>query len=200
MRVVLYARVSSDKQDLDLSISAQLRAQREELHMPGDILWKCVADWEDAVANDFKARRRLYLAVARHLGEATDWPLVGDRDTNEGPAILQGAIDQIYEVSLCLAAGITGREIPYSSYREVDNGRIEGGSRALARAKGKRKEVYELVTKATRELAASPEAKTAATTYRGVQSLTIELHRTIEDLRLLPYLPGVCDVCYRFTD
>ena len=29
MRVVLYARVSSDKQDLDLSISAQLRAQRD---------------------------------------------------------------------------------------------------------------------------------------------------------------------------
>ena len=28
MKVVLYARVSSDKQDVDLSISAQLRALR----------------------------------------------------------------------------------------------------------------------------------------------------------------------------
>ena len=169
-----------------------------ELHMPGDVLWEHVRDWETAVANDFIARRRLYQAVARHLGEATDWPLAGDRDTSEGPAILQGAIDQIYEVSLCLAAGITGREIPFSSYREVDNGRIEGGSRALA--KGQRQEVYELVTKATSELAASSEAEAAAGTYQGVQSITSVLRRTIEDLRLLPYLDGVCDVCYRFTE
>ena len=169
-------------------------------HMPGDVLWEHVRDWQVAVAKDFSSRRRLYQAVERHLGRVRGWPLVGDRDTSEGPALLHGTIDQIYEVSLCLAAGIVGREVPLNSYRENNNGRIEGGSRALARAEGQTKEVYELVTKATRELAASPEAKTAATTYRGVQSLTIELHRTIEDLSLLPYLPGVCSVCYRFTE
>ena len=195
-----------------VAVKVDAREQRVcqllQQHMPGDILWENVRDWESAVFNDFSTRRRLYLAVERHLGKVSPWPLIQGPDTGQRPALLQGATDQIYEVSLCLAADIADREIPFKSYREDDNGRIEGGSRALALAEGPtigqgeglRKRVYELVTKAARELAASSEAAAAAGTYQGVQSITSVLRRTIEDLRLLPYLAGVCDVCYRFTE
>ena len=36
--------------------------------------------------------------------------------------------------------------------------------------------------------------------YRHVEVLTQDLHRILEDLRLLIYLGGVCDVCSRFSE
>ena len=47
MKVALYARVSSDKQDIDLSISAQLRALREYAGRSGD--QEIVVDLEERI-------------------------------------------------------------------------------------------------------------------------------------------------------
>ena len=54
MRVVLYARVSSDKQDTNLSVSAQLRALREHAHTHG---WEVVREFVDEAKSGRTADR-----------------------------------------------------------------------------------------------------------------------------------------------
>ena len=70
MKVALYARVSSDKQDVDLSISAQLKALREYAHKNG---YQIVSEFVDE-AESGKTTNRPQFKKMISMGKRSDKP------------------------------------------------------------------------------------------------------------------------------
>jgi len=65
MKVVLYARVSSERQDIDLSISAQLKAMREYAQRNGHTVFREFVDEAESGKTANRPAFREMIAVAR---------------------------------------------------------------------------------------------------------------------------------------
>ncbi len=76
MRTVLYARVSSDKQDVDLSISAQLKALREYAARNHHILVKEFVDEAESGRTVFRPQFREMISLAKRAEKPFDLILV----------------------------------------------------------------------------------------------------------------------------
>ena len=78
MNVALYARVSSEKQDVELSISAQLRALREYVAKNG---YEVVKEFTDEAESGRTSHRRVFqemISLAR-VGCQRNWTLLRPR-------------------------------------------------------------------------------------------------------------------------
>ena len=76
MKIVLYARVSSDRQDVELSISAQLKALREYAAREGhEVVREFVDEVESGRTADRPQFQRM-IAEARRMGRAFEAILV----------------------------------------------------------------------------------------------------------------------------
>ena len=197
------ATVSVDdkwKVQVEVSASLERACQLLRQHLSDDVIWRSVQAWESAVSRDLVARRELYEAVEKQLRNARGWELAQTPVEPMVPTLLAGSVEYVYEVSLSEASGFSGRAIALESFHTEQGGRIDAGSRVLASAPGQKEALHKLLERVVRTMAASSEAAGAAATYRSVKSATNEVHLLLEDLRLLPYLPAVCDVCYRFAE
>ena len=76
MRVAIYARVSSDRQDLDLSVSAQLRALRDYATRNGYVVGKEYVDEAESGKTTDRPQFREMIAQARKLSKPFDVILV----------------------------------------------------------------------------------------------------------------------------
>lgn len=76
MKVVLYARVSSDKQDVDLSLSAQLKALREYCARKGYTIVKEFIDSAESGRTAYRPQFREMISLARKSDQLFDMILV----------------------------------------------------------------------------------------------------------------------------
>lgn len=76
MKAVLYARVSSDRQDVDLSVSAQLRALREYAARNGHTVVKEFVDQAESGRTSYRPQFREMIAVAKRETRTFDLILV----------------------------------------------------------------------------------------------------------------------------
>jgi len=184
----------------NLTVSAAARQLRSWSllleHLPRDPLWPAVRTWEQTTAELIKARRALYAEAKRRLAEHAPWP-IGEDAPSESVYLTQGAIDVAYESRLCLSLGMSQRRLEFSQLHEDQDGFISTASRRLARAPGKKKKVFAIVSKAVDELADAPETHAAVRVQSKVAEALQQVRSGLEDFRLLPYLPGTCEVCGR---
>ena len=66
MKVAIYARVSSDRQDVDLSISAQLKALRDYAERNGHVVVKEYIDEAESGRSIDRPGFKQMIATARH--------------------------------------------------------------------------------------------------------------------------------------
>lgn len=176
-------------------------------HIPTDSLWRALNAWERAVAADFQARRKLYDLGARKLVEVSRLPLEAEETTArpkpeaKESALLPGAAQLVFDMALGRAFGSAGRERRAEACAVAYDGVVECSSYRIARPPQGMgpSEVFAFVTQAVGVAAESGEARKAVEAIRTAEDATVELHRILEDLRLLIYLPRVCDVCARFS-
>jgi site-specific DNA recombinase len=76
MKVALYARVSSDKQDVDLSISAQLKALREYAARNGNLIVREFVDEAESGRTSARPAFREMISLARRLNKPFEQILV----------------------------------------------------------------------------------------------------------------------------
>lgn len=184
----------------NLTVSAAARQLRSWSllleHLPRDPLWPAVRVWEQATADLIKARRALYAEAKRRLAEHSPWPIVVDAPSGS-VYLTQGAMDMAYESRLSQSLGMSQKRLESSHLHEDQEGVISTASRRLARAPGKKKRVFAIISKAVDVLADTPEIHAALQAQSKVAEALQQVRTGLEDFRLLPYLPGTCEVCGR---
>lgn len=165
-------------------------------HLRRDALWKHVDAWEAATASDLRARHHLYASTKSCLGKKQAWPVTTNR-TEVTPSFAETCLEIIYEAALCRAIGIPKREITQDSLTEEPDGVIRIGGKTVAWAPGQQQAVYNSMTEAVEVLAKSEPAARAANARSDASDAAVAVRRALEDIRLLPYLPGVCSICRR---
>lgn len=76
MRTALYVRVSSDRQDVDLSVAAQLKALREYATKNGHVVVREFIDEAESGRTSYRPQFRQMIAMARHTDKPFDLILV----------------------------------------------------------------------------------------------------------------------------
>jgi len=67
----------------------------------------------------------------------------------------------------------------------------------LAVAPGEEERVRVGLVQAWRELKTSPESASVRDTYRALEEAASQLRQVVEDVRLLGWIPGRCNICKR---
>ena len=176
-------------------------------HLPRDPLWEAVAEWESAMAADLMARSALYDRIVQHLENKTKLPVVENINaSNDLPRLGRASPELVYEQLFSDTLGlrslmIPGERLSADMFRGDPDGHITCGSQTVAMNPEESEAVYETVVQAlvggASELANSPEGVLAVDTYQRTETAVKSVHLSLEDLRLLPYLPGVCSLCGR---
>ncbi|MFQ5873000.1 MAG: hypothetical protein ACE5JL_04270 [Dehalococcoidia bacterium] len=196
----IHGAVASKGTEWRVSVRVKARDSRVwELlleHLPRDPMWPAVRRWEEAAEAELMGRRSLYRAGEDYLTERAHWPIL-ERPQGAGPYVLPAFPSLLYQTALTRALGIRVLEPGRDLFREESDRLISAGGRGLAVAPGQTDRVYELFTNGTRELTRSPQAQAATDAYKQTGEASREIHQALDDLQLLPYLPGVCSICGR---
>ena len=166
-------------------------------HIPRDPLWSAVESWETAFKVDLLARRDLYLAVERVLVEATGLPLV--ERLSGGPALAKRVAYSALQQAHLRVLDLPARDVADETVTEGSEGSLEVlGIPHAGVGPGLRSEVVTRLQKAVTPWEEESDKARWKKAYTDLEAASAELHRIVTHLRLLRYLPGVCDVCGRF--
>ncbi len=164
-------------------------------HLPNDPIWEATKAWEAALAADLSARRNLCGAVSHYLANSRGLPIV-ERLT-DSPALMLCGVHMVVEEILAQIQGVSVGKFAEASMETTTSGEIRAGGVTIALAPGQEDSLSRLVRKAANEKEQFPERASAEESYSKLGECTERLLRIVEDLRLLPYLPGDCSVCRR---
>jgi hypothetical protein len=183
-----------------LAVRALIRDNRAwgllQEHLLQDPLWKSVTDWEIAMAGDLQARRCLYVLAQRFLTDKTGWSVNLGPDKAREPLKHRDGIERFYEEVFARALGIPRPDWEADMFYE-ENGWVRHRGTGRVWAPGQTDKVFQIMMEGLEALPGSQEAVRAAETYRHTEETTEAVHASLEDMRLLRYLPRVCSVCGR---
>ena len=183
-----------------VAVSVKARGFREGTllleHLPRDPLWISVKNWEDAVAAELLAKRGLFFYSGEYLRNEVGWPIEDD-SSDQHDVFFQGMQALLYHHSLFMACGIEVTPLTPELFTVDAEDVTTAHGRRLAKSPGGTDVVYKAYVEGVDHLASSPDAKAVAQGHARVQVATHDLRQMADDIRLLPYLPGVCSLCGR---
>lgn len=162
-------------------------------HIPKDPIWKQVGDWEAALGTTLQAEEGLYRAIEKQLQDSTGLPILDWRP--DRPALTSKAAETLLlwllrpdpSWSAPMGGGIT----------EEEDGEMRISASYIALAAGRREEITSIFSDTYRRFTPSSEVDAYRSAYDAHLLATKAIDRSVQLLRLLPYLAGNCEVCRR---
>jgi len=174
-------------------------------HLRQDKLWRVLAQWEKAKANHLTARVTFQRKTATVLQRKTSYKLIDGDGTSPfmysytaGALFHKAAIDMAFAASDERAQKSIIRNMETAISVNTDNGDVvfEKGS-ILAVAPGSEETTKQHLLDALKDLGKSPEVKAVVETCQTLEQITTKARQVVEDIRLLGFVPGQCDICRR---
>lgn len=166
-------------------------------HLPKDDLWPRLARWEADVTAVLEARETFWQKAISEGEKRTLLKLAPDGpEPHLGFGFLKGVADAVLRP-------LQGRPVEVMDrkrFRTEQDGivRYEGDSSLrLARPKKQPESVIDAFLSARTEATSWTEAERVRSAYASLQGSTALLKRTAEDILLLHFIAGRCDICER---
>ena len=187
---------SKDFKDFDVNVDMVEAMLRQ--HLRNDKLWKILARQEQIYASHRLARIALQRKVVNLLEEETGYKLEAGGDVPPPFLYSYTTGDLFYRMTLGLAFGdrkndawtdeiVVDTSVGYVKYRNL----------TLAEVPSSADECRENLLNAFRKMQMLSEVTRVVNTYRELEESTLRTKQTIEEIRLLGLVPGVCRVCRR---
>jgi hypothetical protein len=184
----------------DYSVACAARDSRQwallQQHSSADPLWAAVRTWESAIEDSLAFARRLHSTIEDGLREATQLDVVV-QVTNES-ALARQCVLTIGSESLLRALDLPFRDFREDDFDESSRGQIKVRDvGVVAKAPGRVDEIRGLIVDSIAAYAEFDAVGELTLAYTAALRAEKNLRDTTADLRMMPYLPGVCSVCGR---
>jgi hypothetical protein len=174
-------------------------------HLRHDKLWKVLAQFEKARANDLVARAAFQRKTAALLQDKVGFRLIdGDGPSpfmysyGAGFVVYKAAIDVAFAAPKDRAQKDIIKKMEADITVNTRNGNVVFGTGSiLAVVPGREETTKQHLLDALKDLGKSPEAKAVVETWQALEQITTKARQVVEDIRLLGLVPGQCEICRR---
>ncbi len=168
-------------------------------HIKKNRLWKLLAQWEKAYTAHAMAKKALQLKTAALIEEKTGYKLTAKGDAKPPfvysystgklffETVLQKAFNnqKIVEIEKNISVNTINGEVMYQL------------GLSLAKAPGNEDKTRVNLLEALNKLEASPEVSPVVYTYNALDEITMNTRQVVEQIQLLGFVDGQCEVCRR---
>ena len=167
-------------------------------HFHNDKTWKLLVQWEKAYLEHINDRLSLQGQLVFLVEQKTGYHLV-DREKDESSYVYSYTTGPIlYEAALESALKIGSKyNLEADVKADPNSGEVHYRHSSLAKAPGDEERCRKNILTAYNELLQSSEMEHVVTSYTGLLEISLKARQTIEEINLLGYIPGSCNVCRR---
>ena len=168
-------------------------------HLKNDKLWKWLADWEKALSAHLADRKALQRKAAAILEEATGYKVVDDRGDVAPPFLCSYTTGHLlYQSALDSAFGLRRSDTMEDDViADTKGGTVKYHHSILAEAPGTEEKTRHNILAAHRVLLSSYELNHVSITFGVLKESAAKVRQSVEEILLLGFIPGQCDVCKR---
>ena len=167
-------------------------------HFRNDKTWKLLVQWEKAYLDHINSRLNLQEKLVSLVEQKTGYHLV-DRKNNESSFVYSYTTGPILYEAAIESALKTG--IKYNLEADVkidlDSGEVRYRGSSLAKAPGNEEECRKNILRAYEELIEPSAIEHVVTSHTGLSEIAAKAKQAVEEVNVLGYIPGSCNVCRR---
>jgi len=175
-------------------------------HFRNDKTWKLLVQWEKAYLEHINDRLTLQEKLVSLVEQKTGYHLV-DREKDEssyvysyttGPILYEAALESALESALEPALKVGSKyNLEADVKADPDSGEVHYRHSLLAKAPEDKERCQKNILMAYNELLQSYAMEHVVTSYIGLLEISAKARQAIEEINLLGYIPGSCNVCRR---
>jgi len=167
-------------------------------HFHSDKTWKLLVQWEKAYLDHIYDRLALQEKLVSLVWEKTGYHLF-DREKHESSFVYSYTTGPILYEAALESALKKGSKYNLEADVKVDtsSGEVRYRGSSLARAPGDEDRCRKNFLAAYKELLQSPAMEHVVTSYTGLLEISAKARRAVEEVNLLGYILGSCNVCSR---
>jgi len=180
------------------SVSSMLTDDLLRQHFRNDKTWKLLVQWEKVYLEHINDRLTLQEKLVSLIERKTGYHLV-DREKDEssfvysyttGPILYEAALESVLKI---------GSKYNLEADVKVDPnlGEVRFRHSSLVKDPGDIESCRDNIIMAYKELLESPAIKNVADTYNNLSESGAKARQAVEEINLLGYIPGSCNVCRR---
>ena len=167
-------------------------------HFHSDKTWKLLVQWEKAYLEHINDRLTLQEKLVSLVEQKTGYHLV-DREKDEssyvysyttGPILYEAAIESTLQMG-------SKHNLEADVKVDPNSGEVRYRHSSLAKAPGDEGRCRKNILTAYNELLQSTAMEHVVTSYTSLLEVSTKARQTIEEINLLGYIPGSCNVCRR---
>lgn len=168
-------------------------------HLKNDKLWKWLAQWEKELAAHLADRKALQRKVVAVLEEKTGYEVFDDREKVAPPFLFSYIAGHLlYKSALDSAFGVRRSDnMENDIIADTKAGAVTHHHSILAEARGHEEQTRRNILAAYQEILSSDELKHVINTFGILKDLAAKAKQAVEEILLLGFIPGQCDVCRR---
>jgi len=167
-------------------------------HFHNDRTWKLLVQCEKAYLEHINDRLTLQEKLVSLVEQKTGYHLV-DREKDESSYVYSYTTGPIlYEAALESALKIGSKyNLEADVKADPNSGEVHYRHSLLAKASGDEERCRKNILAAYKDLLESPTIKNVAESYTNLLQSAAKARRAVEEINLLGYIPGSCNVCRR---
>ena len=167
-------------------------------HFRNDKTWKLLVQWEKAYLEHINDRLTLQDKLVSLVEQKTGYHLV-DREKDESSYVYSYTTGSIlYEAALESALKMVSKyNLEADVKADPGSGEVRYRGSSLAKAPGDQERCRDNILTAYNELLKSSAMEHVVTTYTSLLEISVKARQAIEEINLLGYIPGSCNVCRR---
>ncbi len=180
------------------SVSSVLTNDLLRQHFHSDKTWKLLVQWEKAYLGHINDRLTLQENLVSLVEQKTGYRLV-DRERDESSYVYSYTTGPIlYEAALESALKMGSKHnLEVDVKTELNSGEVHYRHSSLAKAPGDEERCRKNILTAYNELLQSSAMEHVVTSCVGLLEISAKARQAVEEINLLGYIPGSCNVCKR---
>ena len=168
-------------------------------HFKNDRLWKWLADWEKLLISHLADRKALQRKAVAILEDKTGYKVIDNRDKVTLPFLYSHTAGHLlYKSALdsAFGSGHSGN-MEDDMIADTQRGAVTYHNSILAEAPDHEEVTRSNILAAYRELLSSYELMHVLNTFGILKESVTRVRQAVEEILLLGFIPGQCDVCRR---
>ncbi len=168
-------------------------------HLKNDKLWKWLAQWEKRLASHLADREALQRKVVAVLEEKTGYKVIDDRDVVASPFLFSYTTGHLLYKSAMDSAFSSGHsgKMEDNMIADTQRGAVTYHNSILAEAPDHEEVTRSNILAAYRELLSSYELMNVINTFVILKESVTRVRQAMEEILLLGFIPGQCNICKR---
>jgi len=180
------------------SVSSVLTNDLLRQHFRNDKTWKLLVQWEKVYLEHINNRLTLQENLVSLVEQKTGYHLV-DRERDESSYVYSYTTGPIlYEAALESALKMGSKHNLEADVKaDLNSGEVRYRHSSLAKALGDEERCQKNILTAYNELLQSSAMEHVVTSCAGLLEISAKARQAVEEINLLGYIPGSCNVCRR---